>query len=70
MPIKKCSKCGEEYDSMYSFHSCKEKNKKHRNKEDGIVKYAVKEVSGILWISVLFFVLPLLFLWFLLRFFD
>lgn len=22
MPIVKCSKCGEEYDSMYSFHRC------------------------------------------------
>ena len=27
MPIVKCQECGEEYDSMYSFHSCKKENK-------------------------------------------
>jgi hypothetical protein len=29
MPIEKCPKCGEEYDSLYSSHSCKEES--HNN---------------------------------------
>lgn len=34
MPIIKCPKCGKEYDSMYSFHSCKkDKSSNEVNKQ-------------------------------------
>lgn len=36
MPIVKCPKCGEEYNSMYSFHSCKKD--KEGKKGDSILK--------------------------------
>jgi len=37
MPIVKCPKCGEEYDTLYSFHSCK------KSEKDG--KQAIQEKS-------------------------
>ncbi len=40
MSIIKCPKCGEEYDSMYSFHSCG-KPKKEKIKKDFLKRYEV-----------------------------
>ncbi len=45
MPIIKCPKCGEEYDSMYSSHSC-EKSKKvpsAKNKKGNTTIYGTKD---------------------------
>ncbi len=36
MPIVKCPKCGKEYDTMYSFHSCKKSKKENKQEiEEG-----------------------------------
>ena len=37
MPIIKCPKCGEEYDSMYFLHSCGENQKKIKQTERDII---------------------------------
>lgn len=67
MPIVKCPKCGEEYDSMYSFHSCKKSmflNKEHKQKLATPEEKGSKKLFGInrkiffvIWIflSILFF---------------
>jgi len=55
----KCPKCGKEYDSMYSFHSCKEE-KRHKDKEGGVVKYIAGEVCGAFWVFMVFFLFLLL----------
>lgn len=34
MPIVKCPKCGEEYDSIYALHSCKKVDKLTVAKEE------------------------------------
>jgi len=34
MPVTKCPKCGEEYDSFYSSHECKKELEEKREKEE------------------------------------
>jgi hypothetical protein len=34
MPLTKCSKCGEEYDTLYSIHECKKEEGEKKKKEE------------------------------------
>jgi len=61
MPIVKCPKCGKEYDSMYSFHSCEKKEGKGKQSgEDSIIKNITNQFSETFFGGLFAFGIPLI----------
>lgn len=69
MSIVKCPKCNEEYDAMYSFHSCNNLIKKKQRNEDSIIKSAWEQFSETFFGSLFAFVIPLILMVLLVYFF-